>query len=107
MARGFLIMKLKTLKPIVQAMTGRLVTLPPPSRATDYRIRGRALQTIREQHFREHPLCVHCLEHGRVTAGTQVDHRVPLSKGGTDTANNRQSLCDECHKLKTINDLNG
>lgn len=72
---------------------------------TEQRIRGRRLQRIREQHLREHPLCVRCLERGRVKAAEEVDHIVALVNGGTDTPDNRQSLCRECHHDKTAEDL--
>lgn len=31
----------------------------------------------------------------------ELDHRVPLHKGGTDAAENLQPLCCQCHALKT------
>lgn len=69
------------------------------------RIRGRRLQRIRADHFRLHPLCVRCVERGIVRAATQLDHRVALVNGGTDTPDNRQGLCDDCHETKTREDL--
>ncbi len=53
----------------------------------------------------ESPLCVACKEKGRVTAATEVDHIVALVNGGTDTPENRQALCSECHEAKTRRDL--
>ena len=32
----------------------------------------------------------------------QIDHRVPLHKGGDDSEANLQILCGSCHKLKTL-----
>lgn len=99
---------MQTLKPRVQAIVGgRIASLGAPSRTSAYRIRGRALQSIRLHHLAEHPLCVHCLAKDRITAAVEIDHRIPLSKGGTDTPDNRQSLCRECHLLKTVEDLKG
>ncbi len=69
------------------------------------RIRGRALQRIRAAHFAAEPRCVACLAKGKLRAATDLDHRVPLFKGGPDTAQNRQGLCAECHKVKTAEDL--
>jgi 5-methylcytosine-specific restriction protein A len=98
--------KLKTLPPRVRAMdANRVRTLPPPSKAPDYRIRGHKLQRIREHHLRLSPLCVHCEAHGLVTVAMEVDHIVPLSQGGPDTADNRQSLCLSCHRAKTDAEL--
>jgi predicted kinase len=65
------------------------------------RIRGRALQRIREQHLTAHPLCVKCQAQGLVTPATQIDHIRPLHQGGTDTPDNRQGLCDACHLEKS------
>lgn len=69
------------------------------------RIRGYRLQKIREEHFAEYPLCVMCQAEGRTTVATQLDHIMPLYKGGKDEPENRQSLCDVCHDVKTRRDL--
>lgn len=50
---------------------------------------------------RDNGLCQHCLNEGRLTIGTQVDHIVPLAFGGSDTDDNKQLLCDACHKAKS------
>lgn len=34
----------------------------------------------------------------------EIDHRIPLYKGGTNNINNLEALCRNCHGLKTIND---
>ena len=72
---------------------------------TTQRIRGRKLQRIRDAHFRRHPLCVRCEERGRVRPATQLDHKIPLFKGGQDVEANRQGLCDDCHEQKTREDM--
>ncbi len=69
------------------------------------RITGTELQKIRREHLRENPLCVHCLALGLVRSATQLDHIVPLHKGGAEEKSNRQGLCDECHALKTADDI--
>jgi len=76
-----------------------------PESPGDSRVRGRRLQRIREQHFRLHPLCVRCETAGRLAWATQLDHTVALVNGGKDVAENRQGLCDDCHKEKTREDL--
>lgn len=96
---------LATLKPRVQTLTNRLAI--PLSQTPDYRIRGRELQRIREEHLRKHPLCVRCTAKGLVSVATELDHPHPLSKGGTDTPDNRQGLCHACHQAKTLEDLKG
>ncbi len=66
------------------------------------RIRGRRLQRIRARLLRGQPLCVRCLEAGIVKGATQIDHKIPLFRGGEDTDENKQPLCGECHAEKTI-----
>lgn len=51
------------------------------------------------------PLCVHCEAKGIVRLWTQLDHIKALANGGTDTDDNLQGLCDECHAIKTTQDL--
>ena len=41
---------------------------------------------------------------GRVTPATQVDHIKPKADGGTDEHANLQSICTDCHKIKTAQD---
>jgi len=65
---------------------------PPPPR-----IRGRKLQALRAELFRERPFC----EKGCGRVATVVDHVVPLAEGGADNHVNRQVLCHQCHKAKT------
>ena len=69
------------------------------------RIRGRILQRIRDYYFAQYPWCVSCLSHGKKVLATQLDHIVPLFKGGKDEDDNRQGLCDQCHDDKTREDL--
>lgn len=69
------------------------------------RIRGRRLQRIRAFVLSHNPLCVQCSAVGITSAATQVDHIVALVNGGEDTTANLQALCDECHRLKTADDL--
>jgi len=54
---------------------------------------------------RQHPLCAdpfrfHAAD-GVVVPGTEVDHIVPRSAGGTDDPTNLQTLCVRCHSRKT------
>ena len=72
------------------------------------RIRGRTLQRIRYRVLANNPLCVRCQAKGRITIATQVDHIIALVNGGSDDKHddsNRQGLCDECHKVKTAEDM--
>lgn len=55
--------------------------------------------------FAIHPLCVRCDAAGRITAATELDHILPLYKGGADDETNLQGLCEQCHKDKTAEDM--
>lgn len=65
-------------------------------------ITGWALQKARDQLFKREPLCRPCRAKGRATPATIRDHVLSLAEGGTDTEENTQPICDDCHKLKTI-----
>lgn len=62
---------------------------------------GRSWQRIRQQQLNRQPLCEACNARGRIRAAQEVDHIVPLSDGGTNDAENLQSLCKSCHSKKT------
>jgi len=51
---------------------------------------------IRAEHLRLYPYCVNC---GAIA--TQVDHILPLSRGGTHDHYNLNSMCHSCHSRKT------
>lgn len=70
-----------------------------------HRIRGRKGQELRRRRLAREHLCRHCLEQGRYVASTVPDHILPLYKGGTDTEDNIQCLCEDCHTIKTARDL--
>ena len=50
---------------------------------------------------RDKRLCLSCKELGIATPATEVDHIIPKSQGGTDSITNLQSICKDCHKVKT------
>jgi 5-methylcytosine-specific restriction endonuclease McrA len=60
------------------------------------RIRGRQLQALRYELFREHPFCQQC----HTAVATIRDHIVALNLGGTDTRENTQALCANCNEAK-------
>lgn len=68
------------------------------------RIRGRKGVALRKRRLRAEPLCRMCMEEGRVAAAEEVDHIVPLHRGGTDTDDNCRSLCREHHLRVTLGD---
>ena len=88
--------RLATLKPRVAFARQRIV-----SHHVD-RTRGRANQRRRERILSAQPLCVQCEQHDRVALATEVDHVVPLWKGGSmwDEANWAAS-CRPCADAKT------
>ena len=52
------------------------------------------------------PLCRHCLTSGRVTMAQEIDHIIPLSRGGTYDISNACPLCIDCHEIKTAIEFN-
>lgn len=56
---------------------------------------------MREVVLIEEPVCRIC---GRAPS-VEVDHVVPLCKGGDDTRDNLQGICHACHEDKTCDDL--
>jgi 5-methylcytosine-specific restriction endonuclease McrA len=46
-----------------------------------------------------------CDRLGIVTEGAELDHILPLYKGGDNRDENLQMLCIECHRKKTAEDL--
>ena len=52
--------------------------------------------------LRDSYLCQPCLRRGIPEPAKQVDHIVPKSQGGTDDHENLQSICEPCHKEKTL-----
>ena len=62
---------------------------------------GGGWRKIRNRYIKSHPLCEECLAAGRVTAATEVHHKLPLGKGGTHDDANLMSLCKSCHSRIT------
>jgi 5-methylcytosine-specific restriction endonuclease McrA len=83
--------KLKMHKPNqLQVIDTRTVKVPV---VADRRITGRRLQARRYAVWLRNPTCAKC---GRVVpfpSGFELDHKVPLHKGGLDTEENCQVLC--------------
>lgn len=62
----------------------------------------RAWRVRREQILREHDyLCIACRAEGREQFAVEVDHVVPVRRGGTDDLENLQPLCAGHHHAKT------
>lgn len=88
--------RLATVKPRVQPLQGQRIQAHYVER-----MRGRPAQRRRERILSERPLCVACERAGRVAAATELDHVVPLWKGGSEDDSNMQGLCHACHAEKT------
>ena len=73
--------------------------------ANQERTRGRTWERIRQRVLDADPLCRMCDAAGLVTAAQEVDHIVPLHRGGTDDPDNLQGLCKPCHAIKTAEDM--
>lgn len=58
-------------------------------------------QQVRKQHLIQEPLCRSCSRRGTVAVAQEVDHVIPKCQGGTDDADNLQSLCKPCHWAKS------
>lgn len=64
---------------------------------------GRPWRRLRESILmRDKYLCQPCLRAGRYTEAQEVDHIIPLAKGGTSEPAQLQSICVECHTKKTL-----
>ena len=69
-----------------------------------------AWRKARAGYLAHHPLCVHCLARGHVTAATDLDHIVPHRGDEAlfwDAGNNWQALCHTCHSKKTATEDGG
>lgn len=100
-------MKLSTLKPRLSAAPSRLQA----SKAGDARIRGGALQVIRERIFTRDAgmcRCARCRRDGVTRSADKpegrIDHVIPLWAGGKETDSNRQAINPECHDLKSAHE---
>jgi len=66
------------------------------------RLRGRAGVRRRERILARDPVCVECAKLSIYRPTDEVDHIVPLHRGGPDTDANLQGLCSPCHEAKTL-----
>ena len=58
---------------------------------------GRRWRGVRGGFLTSNPLCEICRENGRLTPATIAHHKVAVRDGGTDSWDNLQALCHECH----------
>lgn len=88
-------------------------SLPPilRTRATHEQARGTAIERgydhtwhkLRNSVLADEPCCRMCVEQGRVTIATMVDHIQPVRVAPwlRLVRSNLQPLCDACHRVKT------
>ena len=59
-------------------------------------------QRLRNAYLKSHPLCVMCEKESKTKRANEIDHIIPINKGGSaiDWAN-LQSLCKHHHSQKT------
>lgn len=93
------------------------VALPGSSRCADHALPSRprderpspsargydaAWRKRRAAYLLAYPLCAFC-----GALATEVDHVIPLRRGGADHAGNWQALCHACHSRKTATENGG
>ena len=67
--------------------------------------RSRQWTNLSLQHRKRNPLCVECLKEGKTKVGDCVDHKTPITQGGSQTdPNNLQTLCNSHHSIKSKNE---
>lgn len=71
----------------------------------DGRLRGRKATARRLRLWSKSPYCAMCGKLTEYPFGFQLDHRVPLHKGGVDEEENLQVLDIDCHDKKTMIDM--
>jgi 5-methylcytosine-specific restriction enzyme A len=94
--------KLQSLKPRLATLnTARVTTLAHNPYSTP-RMRGRKYMDRKERWLQQHPFCNDCMAEGRKNAiDPEVDHEIPLWKGGMDDESNFTTRCKEHHAAKT------
>jgi len=94
--------KLQTLRSNVRPAASRVTMLPTQRPDTVERKRGSAGVRDRDRiRARDCGLCQECRRKGVTLIGSQVDHIIPLWKGGSDDDSNKELLCTPCHDAKT------
>lgn len=80
-----------------------------PSRADLHYYKSAAWHAIRQSQLSREPLCAGCKTQGLIRPASVVDHVIPWRAVGADAfrVNLFQSLCPECHSVKTALEARG
>ena len=93
---------MRTLQPILKSVAGGVIPTLSQKAGTTERMRGRSWMEVRRQVLvRDGFACRAC---GYVSVRNQVDHIVPLERGGSHGMQNLQTMCKECHEAKTASE---
>lgn len=95
-----------TFRPAGQADRGKAWTRRAKAEPVE-RIRGRRGVELRKAVLDQEPFCRACAEVDRVAESVEVDHIVPLARGGTNARSNLQGLCEDCHAAKSARERQG
>jgi 5-methylcytosine-specific restriction protein A len=100
--------RLTTLKPRIPSLGSSLSTGPKPQTSYGQGRGGRPWRRKRDQVLlRDQYLC-QCEDcGGKRYFADEVDHIVPLSRGGTDDLSNLRAINKDCHKAKTAREASG
>ena len=93
--------KLQTLKPRLATVPSRVQMLKGRPGAAERKRGSAGVKDRNRIRKRDCGLCQMCEAAGRVSLGTEVDHKVALADGGSDTDDNKWLLCTPCHEAKT------
>jgi len=67
-------------------------------------LKGRPWRRLREEILQRDSYlcqCDECMKSGALKVAHEVDHIVPLSRGGDDSPDNLRAINRDCHKVKT------
>jgi len=73
-----------------------------PSDPAGKRLAGGSLRVMRRRvHAEQDGLCAECVRRGELGLAEELDHVIPLSRGGSNARSNFEYLCKRHHDEKT------